>query len=377
MILKTDCRHFPGDRPCTFNKNEGLMCDDCTHYEVTSTRILIIKLDAVGDVLRTTAILQGLKEKYDNSQITWVTRESSLPLFENNHLVDRVLAYESTEAILYCAVEEYDLVINLDASKDSAALASRVKARKKLGYGLDVRGYIIPLNKEAAEWLELGAFDQRKKANARSYQDLMLEVCRLQPSKKDIVLALSERELEFARNFAGRNSLGQKSAIVGMNTGASPRWQFKQWTLEGFEALIHTVLRKTDWTILLYGGPHEVERNKRLSSIDSKRVIDTGSDNSLRQFFALVTLSDVFLTGDTLALHVATALGKKVVAYFGPTSAAEIDSYGGRIVKVQADLDCLVCYKPRCDFNPNCMNSLTPEHIFSVLQSAVNSLSKR
>ena len=86
---------------------------------------------------------------------------------------------------------------------------------------------------------------------------------------------------------------------------------------------------------------------------------------------------NVFLTGDTLALHVATALGKKVVAYFGPTSAAEIDAYEKQVVKVQADLDCLVCYKTRCDFNPNCMNSLTSEHMFSMLESAIGAPATR
>jgi heptosyltransferase-2 len=374
MILKLDCKHFPGDRPCTFNKNEGLMCNDCPHYEMTSTRILIIKLDAVGDVLRTTSILHGLRAKYDSSEITWITRHVAVPLFENNRLVDRVLSYELTEAILYCTVEEYDLVINLDSARDSAVLASRVKAKEKLGYGLDVRGHVVPFNEEAVTWLEMGAFDQKKKQNARSFQELMLEICRIKGMKKDIVLSLSDQERAFAADFSRRKSLNRNSICLGINTGASPRWQYKQWTLEGFKGLVSLILKKTDWTILLYGGPHEVERNRDLSSINTTRVFDTGSDNSLRQFFALVTLSDVFFTGDTLALHVATALGKKVVAYFGPTSAAEIDSYDGQIVKVQSDLDCLVCYKPRCDFNPNCMNSLNPDHMFSALQSAVKSL---
>ena len=86
--------------------------------------------------------------------------------------------------------------------------------------------------------------------------------------------------------------------------------------------------------------------------------------NSPLQFFALVSLSDVFLTADTLALHAATALKKKIVALFGPTSAAEIDDYDGRIIKIQSNLDCLVCYKTRCDYNPNCMNTISPERVF-------------
>jgi ADP-heptose:LPS heptosyltransferase len=214
----------------------------------------------------------------------------------------------------------------------------------------------------------MGAFDELKKKNTRSFQDLMLDICRLKTTKKDIIVELSEEELKSALSFAERSGLNHQSLKIGINTGASNRWQFKQWTLEGFEKLIKLLLERTDATILLYGGPSEKERNEYLSKLHPTRVLNTDTDNSLRQFFALVTLSDMFITGDTLALHVATALKKKVIALFGPTSAAEIDSYDGQIAKVQANLDCLVCYKLRCDFNPNCMNSITPEQIYSLIK---------
>jgi ADP-heptose:LPS heptosyltransferase len=368
MILRSDCKYFPGDRPCSFNKREGVKCDDCSHYETETPRIVVIKLEAVGDVLRTTCILHGLKEKYPKSEIIWITRKSAVPLFENNKMVDHVLAYESTETILHVLVEEFDIVINLDSAPDSAVLASTVKCKEKIGYGIDTRGNVFPFNTEAVTWLEMGAFDDLKKKNTRSFQDLMIEICCLKTAKKDIVVELSEEELNLARSFAEKVGLDQKVLKIGMNTGASGRWQLKQWTMEGFERLIKLLLEQTQASILLYGGPSEKERNEYLSRLHPTRVVNTGADNSLRQFFALVTLSDVFLTGDTLALHVATALKKKVIALFGPTSAAEIDSYNGQIVKVQADLDCLVCYKPRCDFNPNCINSITPERLFAIIR---------
>jgi ADP-heptose:LPS heptosyltransferase len=368
MILKLDCKYFPGDRPCVFNKRDGIKCDDCPHYETAAVRILIIKLDAVGDVLRTTCILHGLKDKYPKSEITWITRKDSCVLFENNKMVDRILPYDFTETVLHTLIEEFDIVINLDSASDSSALASAVKGKEKLGYGLDVKGKVFPFNPEAITWLEMGAFDDVKKKNMRSFQDLMLEICKLKTEKKNIVLELSKSEIEFARSFAVQCKLNSQSPKIGLNTGASGRWQFKQWTLEGFEGLIKRLLEKTDSTILLYGGPLEKDRNAYLTKINPKRIINTGTENSLREFFALVSLSDIFVTGDTLALHAATALKKKTIALFGPTSAAEIDSYNGQIVKVQSELDCLVCYKPRCDFNPNCMNSITPEKLFSIIQ---------
>lgn len=338
-----------------------MMCDDCPHFEPPTQRILIVKLDAAGDVLRTTCILHGLHERYPGCEITWITRKSAMPMFDHNPLVHRVLAYESTEAVLHAMVETFDVLISPDAARESAVLASAAKADTKIGFGLDARGDVFAFNPEAEAWLEMGAFDQRKKENTRSYQDIMLGICGLRTTKKDIVLTLSDEERAFAEDFAAKHRLDCAKPVIGLNTGASGRWQYKQWTLEGFEGLIRALIEGTDATILLYGGPLEQERNERLRTLHPSRVIDTGTSNTLREFFALVTLSDIFVTGDTLALHVATALGRKVVAYFGPTSAAEIDSYDDRIVKVQSDLDCLVCYKPRCDFEPNCMNSIAVE----------------
>ena len=109
--------------------------------------------------------------------------------------------------------------------------------------------------------------------------------------------------------------------------------------------------------ILLLGGPREAERNARIATISPGAVFLGGSGNSLRQFFALVDLCDLVVTGDTLALHVAAALWKKVVALFGPTSEAEIDLYG-RGIKLASDAPCVGSYRTRCDVLPTCMERI-------------------
>ncbi|MEK6566078.1 MAG: hypothetical protein AABZ41_05160, partial [Bacteroidota bacterium] len=65
--LKTDCRHFRGDIPCKPHKQFGVHCideegKDCIHYDRVDKKILIIKLGAVGDVIRTTPLLHKIKE---------------------------------------------------------------------------------------------------------------------------------------------------------------------------------------------------------------------------------------------------------------------------------------------------------------------------
>ena len=83
---------------------------------------------------------------------------------------------------------------------------------------------------------------------------------------------------------------------------------------------------------------------------------------SFLHFAALVGLCNVAVTGDTLAMHVALALGRRVVVLFGPTSAPEIDTYG-QGEKVVPDMSCLACYKNACDFVPNCMDLISVDMV--------------
>jgi heptosyltransferase-2 len=95
--------------------------------------------------------------------------------------------------------------------------------------------------------------------------------------------------------------------------------------------------------------------------------LDAGTDNPLRDFCARVDLCQAVVTGDTMALHVGVALGKKVVALFGPTSAAEIELYGDGAKVFTDQLDCLCCYSA-CNKVPNCQDLISVEMVVQALE---------
>ena len=73
------------------------------------------------------------------------------------------------------------------------------------------------------------------------------------------------------------------------------------------------------------------------------------------------------MTGDTLTMHLSLALGRRTVVLFGPTSAPEIELYGlGE--KVVPQMECLGCYKPTCDFVPNCMDLITTDMVEAAVE---------
>ena len=62
--MKT-CRHFKGDRPCKYYWiDRSWDCNVCEHHNSFDQRILLIKLDALGDVVRSTPIAEGIKKQY-------------------------------------------------------------------------------------------------------------------------------------------------------------------------------------------------------------------------------------------------------------------------------------------------------------------------
>ena len=374
MILKTDCNHFPGDKPCLPNKLENKKCDDCEYYSPINFKILIIKLDAVGDVLRTTSILHALKSEYPNSHITWLTKQNAKDIFINNPLVDKVLTFESHDLHSRLSTEVYDLSIHPDASPTSCSLASVVNAKIKKGFILNQLGQVIPADKFAIEWLEMGAFDEFKKQNKKTYQQIIHEIAGLDNKKGEIIINLTGEEFAFKNQFYSTHNLQKYKTLIGLNTGASNRWQLKQWRFDGFKELISKLLKNKDVGVLLFGGEDEVDRNNELMNL-FPTLVNTGSGNSLRQFFSLMDIPQIVLTGDTLALHTATALKKKVICFFGPTSSAEIEDYG-RIKKISPEMDCLVCYKPECDFNPNCMDLISSDMIYDAIVKTFDELKK-
>lgn len=371
MILKTDCIHFPGDRPCFANKQFGITCDQCTYYNPIRKKILIIKFDAIGDVLRTTCILPSIKSQYPDSHITWFTKSNASDIFIGNKLVDEVLTVENYFSLPRLLAQNFDLLLHPDASPISAAYAKIISAKEKRGFILDDKGKVININEEAIEWFEMGAFDQLKKNNTKTYQEIIHNLLKLDYRKDEIILNLTDAEKSFRDDFYRENNLRRFKVIVGINTGGSKRWKYKKWRANGFKELIKELEKYPGVGILIFGGETEADLMSELKD-SSNKIIDTGNKNSLREFFALIDLADIIITGDTLALHAATALKKKVICLFGPTSSSEIEDYG-RVIKIFPDMDCLVCYKTDCDFVPNCMDKITTDMIMEKLLPLITS----
>ncbi|MDD5155407.1 MAG: glycosyltransferase family 9 protein [Candidatus Omnitrophica bacterium] len=334
---------------------------------VAPQKILIIKLGAIGDVLRTTPILHGLKRKYPHSFITWLTLKESRELLRNNPLIGRLFIY-GRQARQKLKRETFDILVCLDKEKEAITLASALKAKTKIGFGRDEKtGRLIPLNKESFYAFRLGICDELKfRKNKKTYPEIIFEMAGLKYRKEGYMLDVPANDKAYARRLFSKIGIKNKEPVIGLNTGAGSRFANKAWTRGGFIELIRLMRRHTRAIPLLLGGPRELKRNAWIFSRSGGLAYDAGCNHSLGKFAAIIDLCSLVVTSDTTAMHIAIALKKKVVALFGSTCAQEIELYG-RGMKIFSALSCRPCYKKECKKKINCMNSIKPQRVFQAV----------
>ena len=191
---KSLCKKFTGYKPCYPDYN----CweNGCKDNVPFGTKILIINLDTMGGVLMKTSHLPAIKRIYPESIIYWVTLKIAAPLLQHNHYIDKVLTYDA-ESISILNQIEFDIVMNADKSQRSGALLNSVNAKKKLGFGLDKNGVIIPVNKGADYNYNLGMDDHFKfKVNQRTGQDYLAETFELEYKRDEYIFNFTTEELQ-------------------------------------------------------------------------------------------------------------------------------------------------------------------------------------
>lgn len=317
-------------------------------------------------------MLGSLREAYSHAHITWICGRGGFELIRLNPLIDRPLPL-TLESIVLLDAEHYDLCINFDLAPEAASLAARIKADHYQGFGRKTDGSNFSFTPEGNEWLEMSLWDDKKKANRRTYQSHMRRILCVPDHNHPILLPLLPHSTNQAQEFARHHGLQDKHPLIGFNVGAGERWQHKKWTVEGFVDLARQIYETYQSPALILYGPDDARRAEEVMKALASPYVDTGVHPSVLDFAAILDLCDVVVTGDTLALHASLALGKRVICLVGPTSAQELELYGQGVI-LQGDIDCLGCYLTRCDKDPHCMKLLDSETVFRAVQQQIEQL---
>jgi heptosyltransferase-2 len=343
MILKTDCRYFRGDVPCKPHKQHGVHCESCTYYESIDKNILIIKLGAIGDVIRTTPLLHRLKKEYPHAKIWWLTlTPEMLPDF-----VDVRMKFTLENVVALRSVK-FDILLNLDKDHEACALALQIAADVKKGFILK-NGACAPADKDAEAKFLTGVFDDTNRANTKSYPQEIFEVCGFKFNGEKYILP-------FEPWIDKRWKVSGKKKIVGLNTGCGGRWTSRLWP-EKYWIATAIALRKAGYEVILLGGEQEHKKNMKIAKAAKAKYF---GHYPLKQFINLIDQCDLVVTAVTMAMHITIGRGKKIVLFNNIFNKNEFELYGlGEIL--EPEYECTCYYSPTCP--NNCMQYLYPERV--------------
>lgn len=366
MNLKLDCKHFVGYKPCVYNN----LCEECNHYTPMGTKVLIIKLGAMGDVLRTTPVLPALRKKYESVHITWLTNSESYDLLVSNPHIDRLMTY-NLESTLQLQVERFDVLICLDKDVHAASLATLVKADEKFGFAFSEVGNIYPINSAAEYAFALGISDRLKfHENKQTYQEIIFRMLELDLPYGEYIFNLPEKDMQFASDILSKHGITNNHLVIGFNIGAGGGFAGKKWTIDGYVELAKKIHNELEGKVVLLGGFDEVDRCAQILKRADVPIVHSGNHNTVNQFAGLIAHCGAIISGDTLGMHLAIAMKTPVIALFGSTCPQEIDLYG-RGKKIVSNVDCAPCYKQYCEHGELCMKKIDVEQVFTCLYSLV------
>jgi heptosyltransferase-1 len=274
------------------------------------TELLIIKPSSLGDIVQALQVATSLKAQRSDLRISWIAREIFAPLVRACEAVDRVYVFEragGAKGFLKLMREirktKFDYVFDLQGLLRTGLMTSRTRAKHKIGRG-DAR--------EGA-----GLFYDRKvplpPEGRRSHAvDILLEFCPVLGAKPELRGLLKFRvedalKLKFAEGRAGTRP------VLMFPDSRRPE---KKWG--GFKQLTEMLLREDPARKVIWAGSNPIPDR---SAFPAAQFLNLTGNTSLVSLPALIKMADWVITNDSGPMHLAAALGVRVIAIFGPTDS--------------------------------------------------------
>ena len=142
-------------------------------------------------------------------------------------------------------------------------------------------------------------------------------------------------------------------------------------TIDQHIAIIKDLIKDDKFRIVLLGGREDTERNEIIYNAFSikykKNIINTPSTLGLRKGACLMSIPDIVISGDSFGMHLAIALQKYVIAWFGLSCWSEIELYDRGVKLIPEGLECAPCWKRVCPNNLECIQMIDLKYIVKIV----------
>ena len=336
-------------------------------------KILILKPSSLGDVVQALPVLRLLKAHWPAAEVYWWIATGLKDLLQNDPDLSGLIPFDrrawtipwrwprAFRSLTELRAHRFDLVIDLQGLFRSASVAWLARGSYTVGVDDPREG--------GRAFYDLAV--PRPGAAAHAV-DWYIEVLRA------LRVPVHDRFQWFPRELPAAGAIRAKWGIDGhrwiaVQPGA--RWETKRWPVERFASAIARLSGEfRDVRFAILGDSGDTPLAQEIARSLSDRCLDLTGQTSLPEMVAWIAACDLMLTNDTGPMHVAAALGRPVVAIFGPTDHRRTGPYGQLHNVVRVELPCTPCLRERCG-QPvyiECLRSVTAEVVCEVAERLMN-----
>jgi lipopolysaccharide heptosyltransferase II len=355
-------------------------------------RILVIRLDLIGDLVLSLTVVRALKRTYPEAEIDLLALPASAKVASYDPNLSEIITYdpniwrrpkalfqlknwrEASALRQKLRARHYDLAVSVYANW-AAILAVLSGARRRVGYGPE--GYPGFMTDSVpggipGRWRHWAPLDNKHEV------DYCLALAQaagatLTPADRIPRLYVDEKTREEVEQLLIRAGLQPHKPLIichiNSNNGQSKRWPIPYWA-----TLIDRLIRQEGAQVVLTGAPGDMPQIDQVTSRMHERAINLAGKTSLTQLAALLQRADLLISGDSGPLHMGVACGTPIIGIYGPTNP----SLGGPVspdaTVLRSGIWCSPCYNARdtadCPFyTTQCMKNILPSQVFEIVQT--------
>jgi len=344
-------------------------------------KILVIALSGIGDALMFTPALKLLRKNLPEAEVdALVMYRGAQEIYSSNPNLNKVIHFNFLEEgtlkslkFLFQLRKKYDASISVYPSnrKEYNLISFLIGAKKRAG--------VAYLRNDKNNFGFLNSVRVLENDNVHNVQ-ANIKLCEALIGKKfneepPLKYSIHENEATFASKYLNDAGISANELVVGFHPGCATLKNHikRRWEPEKFAELGKRLINNHYTRILIFGGPEEKDLKEKIFFLIGSDKANVINADSLTKSAAIMKRCNVFVTNDSSQMHIAAALGLKVVAIVGPTNQKYIHPWKTEHQIVSLNLDCAPCFfyspKPlicnRTDVKFKCIKELTVEMVYS------------
>ena len=343
-----------------------------------ANKILIIKFWGVGNLIMMLPTIKAVRKHYPKAQIDIITLFQNEDAVKHNHFISNKYFISNKNVFRFIITyirnlimlkkEKYDIILDFEQfAKTSSVLALLIGGRERIGFDTPGQGRGVAYTRRVA-YLD---YTHMVETFFRIAKGAGVTEADLSPVK----LYIPDQDSGKIKSFLEDNNIEKNDVIIGVHIGSGDNMLTqRRWEKEKFAQLADILIEKHKAKIIFTGvGEDEARLIEQTLSLMKNNAVNAANKFTLKELAALIEKCSFFISNDTAPVHIASAMGTPVVAFYGPNTPYLYGPRGKNNLVFYNDLYCSPCITNynakihKCK-NPICIESITVKEVLEGIE---------